>query len=49
MEMQNLLIKFIKKNAFKKYYNKYPKKINDVYIMVNRVKKYLKENGEIFQ
>ena len=49
MEMQNLLIKFIKKNAFKKYYNKYPKKINDVYIMVNRVKKYLKENGEIFK
>mgnify|MGYP001193570356 CR=1 FL=1 len=49
MEMQNLLIKFIKKNTFKKYYNKYPKKINDVYIMVNRIKKYLKENGEIFK
>tara|TARA_B100000575_G_scaffold294271_1_gene309172 strand:+ start:4349 stop:5530 length:1182 start_codon:yes stop_codon:yes gene_type:complete len=49
IKMQTLLIKFINKKAFKKYYNKCPEKINDVYIMVNKVKKYLKENDKIFK
>ena len=47
--MQRLLIKFIKKHMFKKYYNKQPKNINDIYLMVNKVKKLLKKNDEIFQ
>ncbi len=47
--MQRLLIKFIKKRMFKKYYNKQPKNINDIYLMVNKVKKLLIKNDEIFQ
>ena len=47
--MQSLLIKFIKKSMFKKYYNKQPKNINDIYLMVNKVKKLLIKNDKIFQ
>ena len=42
IKMQNLLLRLIKTNKFAKYYNKYPKNINDIYIMADKVKKYLK-------
>ena len=44
--MQKLLLKMINKKVFSKYYNKYPKKINDIYKMVNKVKLYLKKNDK---
>ena len=40
--MQKLLLKIINKNSLTKYYNKYPKNINDIYTMVDKVKKILK-------
>ncbi len=46
-KMQIKLLKKLKDPYLSKYYNKYPKKINDIYIMVNKVKKYLYENEEI--
>ena len=47
--MQKLLIKLIKKSVFKKYYNKQPKNINDINLMVNKVKKLLIQNDKILQ
>ena len=46
--MQKLLLKLINNNIFKKYYKKYPNNINDIYIMSDKVKKYLYENKKIF-
>ena len=42
--MQKTLLKLIKKQSFTKYYKKYPKNISDIFNMVDRVKKYFKEN-----
>jgi len=42
INMQKLLLKLIDNKFFTKYYNKYPKNIDDLYTMVNRVKTYLK-------
>ena len=47
-QMQKLLLKSINNNIFKKYYQKYPKNINDIYIMADKVKKYLYEKNKIF-
>ena len=47
--MQKLLIKFINKSVFKKYYSKQPKNIHDINLMVNKVKKLLIKNDKIFQ
>ena len=41
--MQKLLLKLIDNKFFTKYYNKYPKNIDDLYTMANRVKTYLKD------
>ena len=46
--MQSLLLKLIKKKTFQKFYDKYPKKISDIYSMVEKVKKYLNKNDKIF-
>ena len=46
--MQKLLLKLINSNIFIKYFKKYPKNINDIYIMADKVKKYLYENYKIF-
>ena len=43
-KMQIKLIKKLKDPYLLKYYNKHPKKINDIYMIVNKVKKYLHEN-----
>ena len=48
VQMQKLLLKSINSNILKKYYLKYPKNINDIYIMADKVKKYLYENYKIF-
>ncbi len=48
IRMQKLLLKLINNNIFKKYYKKYPNNINDIYIMSDKVKKYLYENKKIF-
>ena len=42
-KMQIKLLKKLKDPYLSKYYNKYPKKINDIYMIVNKVKKYLNE------
>ena len=42
--MQKTLLKLIKKQSFTKYYKKYPQNISDIFNMVDRVKKYFKEN-----
>ena len=42
-KMQIKLLKKLEDPHLAKYYNKYPKKINDIYMMVNKVKKYLYE------
>ena len=47
-KMQIKLIKQLKDPYLSKYYNKYPKKINDVYMIVNKVKKYLYKNEKIY-
>ncbi len=49
INMQKLLIKLIKGSVFKKYYNKQPKNINDINLMVNNVKKLLIKYDKIFQ
>ena len=49
INMQKLLIKLIKRSVFKKYYNKQPKNINDINLMVNKVKKKLLKYDKIFQ
>ena len=49
IEMQNLLLRLIKNNKFTKYYNKYPKNINDIYAMADKVKKNLKEYEKNFK
>ena len=46
--MQNFLLKSINSNIFKKNYRKHPKNINDIYIMADKVKKYLYKNDKIF-
>ena len=46
--MQKLLLKLINSNIFMKYYKEYPKNINDIYIMSDKVKKYLYENNKFF-
>ncbi len=48
IKMQNLLLRLIKTNKLAKYYNKYPKNINEIYIMVDKVKKYLKNYEKNF-
>ena len=48
VEMQKLLLKLINSNIFTKYYKEYPKNINDIYIMSDKVKKYLYENNKFF-
>ena len=40
IKMQEILLKLIRIDEFNIYYKKYPKNINDIYIMANRVKKY---------
>ena len=47
-KMQIKLLKKLKDPYLSKYYNKYPKKINDIYMIVDKVKKYLYENEKIF-
>ncbi len=47
-KMQIKLMKQLKDPYLSKYYNKYPKKINDVYMIVNKVKKYLYKNEKIY-
>ena len=42
-KMQIKLLKKLKDPYLAKYYNKHPKKINDIYMIVNKVKKYLHE------
>ena len=42
-KMQIKLLKKLKDPYLSKYYNKYPKKINDIYMIVDKVKKYLYE------
>ena len=41
--MQTKLLYKLKDPYLSKYYNKFPKNINDVYKMVYRVKKYLQK------
>ncbi len=48
VQMQKLLLKLINSNIFMKYYKEYPKNINDIYIMSDKVKKYLYENNKFF-
>ena len=48
-EMQIKLLKKLKDPYLSKYYNKYPKKINDIYMIVDKVKKYLYENEKNFK
>ena len=48
LQMQKLLLKLINSNIFMKYYKEYPKNINDIYIMSDKVKKYLYENNKFF-
>ena len=40
-KMQIKLLKKLKDPYLSKYYNKHPKKINDIYMIVDKVKKYL--------
>ena len=47
--MQKLLLKFINYYSFTKYYNEFPKNTNDIYIMADKVKAYLKKNEKIFK
>ena len=47
-KMQKTLLKLIKNKTFTKYYNKYPKNINDIFKMVDRVKNYFKKHEENF-
>ena len=46
-KMQIKLLKKLKDPYLSKYYNKCPKKINDIYMIVDKVKKYLYENEKI--
>ena len=46
-KMQTKLIQKLKDPYLSKYYNKCPKNINDIYMIVNKVKKYLNENEKI--
>ena len=48
-KMQIKMLKKLKDPYLSKYYNKSPKKINDIYMIVNKVKKYLYENEKIFK
>ena len=43
-KMQIKLLQKLKDPHLSKYYNKHPKKINDIYMIVDKIKKYLKEN-----
>ena len=47
IKMQQLQMQTINKKKLSKYYDKRPKKINDIYNIINQVKKYLKENDQI--
>ena len=47
--MQQLLMQTINKKKLSKYYDKRPKKINDIYNIINKVKKYLKENDRFLK
>ena len=49
LKMQKLLLKFINYYSFTKYYNEFPKNTNDIYIMADKVKAYLKKNEKIFK
>ncbi len=49
LKMQIKLLKKLKDPYLSKYYNKYPKKINDIYMIVDKVKKYLYENEKNFK
>ena len=44
INMQKLLLKLIKKSPFTKYYSKSPNNIDDIFIMVDKVKKFLKND-----
>tara|TARA_B100000925_G_scaffold232983_1_gene181540 strand:- start:1982 stop:3157 length:1176 start_codon:yes stop_codon:yes gene_type:complete len=48
-KMQIKLLKKLKDPYLSKFYNKYPKKINDIYMVVDKVKKYLHKNEKIFK
>ena len=48
-KMQIKLMKKLNDPYLSKYYNKYPKKINDIYMIVDKVKKYLYENEKNFK
>ena len=41
--MQIKMLKKLNDPYLSKYYNKHPKKINDIYTIVDKVKKYLYE------
>ena len=43
ISIHNLLLKLLKKPYFNKYYNIYPKNINEIKNMVKKVNKYLAE------
>ena len=48
IKMQKLLLKLIGSNTLKKYYEKQPKNIKDIFIMVDKVKKHLNEYEKFF-
>ncbi len=48
-KMQKLLLRLLKNKSFKKYYQKYPNNINDIFIMVDKVKSIIKEYEKIFK
>ena len=48
IKMQNLLLKLIRSDTFKKYYDKKPKRIKDIFIMVDKVKKDLNKYEKFF-
>ena len=44
ISIHKIMLKLLKKNYFKKYFNIKPKNINDIRFMVNKVKVYLNKN-----
>ena len=49
VKMQKSLTNLIKNHNFTKYYYKHPKNINDINLMADKVKEYLKNNDKIFK
>ena len=44
ISIHKIMLKLLKKHYFKKYFNRKPRNINDVKLMVNKVKVYLNKN-----